>query len=219
MLKRILPVIVLFVAIACVLQASAQSPGFTPPSSPNVPKYDGDKLIFPDGFRTNWMFVGSNFGLQYKGEGGTLLGTGHTITPGPQGAFHNVYITPESYAGFRASKTAFPDPTILVIDIYSADPKKPDKIVAKGFFDGDQQGALVAVKDSTHPYGSGDTKSIWSYYVFSDKDIAKPGSKESWPKPEVEAQCIACHKKNGLVDNVWVQFYPMLRDAMKATTK
>ena len=216
MLKRILAVIVLFVAIACVLQASAQSPGFTPPSSPNVPKYDGDKLIFPDGFRTNWMFVGSNFGLQYKGEGGTLLGTGHTITPGPQGAFHNVYITPESYAGFRSSKTAFPDPTILVIDIYSADPKKPDKIVAKGFFDGDQQGALVAVKDSTHPYGSGDTKSIWSYYVFSDKDIAKPGSKESWPKPEVEAQCIACHKKNGLVDNVWVQFYPMLRGLLKS---
>lgn len=103
-----------------------------------------------------------------------------------------------------------------MIDIYSADPKKPDKIVAKSFFDGDQQGALVAVKDSTHPYGSGDTKSIWSYYVFSDKDIAKPGGKASWPKPEVEAQCIACHKKNGLVDNVWVQFYPMLRDLLKS---
>ncbi len=208
--KRILFTIALMLPIAFAQQASAQSP--------NVPKYDGNKLIFPDGFRTSWQFVGSNMGLQYKGESATPLKNGHPVTgaPGPQNAFHNVYITPEGYAGFRASKTAFPDPTILVIDIYSADKKEPHHILSAGFFDGDQEGALVAVKDSTHPQGSGPDKSIWSYYVFAAADIAKPGASAAPPPPNVEAACIACHKKNGLVDNVWVQFYPMLRDLLKS---
>jgi Cytochrome P460 len=207
--KRILFAIALLLPIAFAQQASAQSP--------NVPKYDGDKLIFPDGFRNSWMFVGSNMGLQYKGEGATLLKNGHPVTgaPGPQNAFHNVYVTPEGYAGFRISRTAFPDPTIFVIDIYSAKTKEPHNILAAGSFDGDQQGALVAVKDSTHPEGSGSDKTPWSYYVFSADEIAKPGAEE--PRSDVSLTvCAACHKKNGLVDNVWVQFYPMLRDLPKS---
>src|SRR6201986_1617176 len=125
---RNLPLLTLCFAITFAQQAFAQSP--------NLPKYDGNKLIFPDGFRTNWLFVGSNEGLQYKGEGATVLKNGHPLTaprplgatpggqggqggaapgpaPGPQGAFHNVYITPDGYAGFRTSKTALPDPTVF----------------------------------------------------------------------------------------------------------
>jgi hypothetical protein len=203
--NRILSMLTLCLAIAFAQQASAQSP--------NVPKYDGNKLIFPDGFRTGWLFVGSNMGLQYKGEGATVLKNGHPVTaaPGPQNAFHNVYITPEGYAGFRASKTAFPDPTILVIDIYSAEKKEPHGILSAGFFDGDRQGALVAVKDSSHPQGSGPDKTVWSYYVFAAADIANPGATAAPAGPV----CNACHKNNGLVDNVWVQFYPVLRALLK----
>ena len=76
------------------------------------------------------------------------------------------------YAGFRSSKTAFPDPTILVIDIYAASQKEPHNILAKGYFDGDQQGALVAVKNSARPPGPNGEKTIWAYYVFPD--ISKP---------------------------------------------
>jgi hypothetical protein len=210
MLNRILPVIALLAAIAFALQAWAQAPGFAQPtatSSPNAPKYDGNKLIFPDGFRTGWMFVGSNYGLQYKGESLTA----HANAPGPQNAFHNVYITPDGYAGFRSSKTAFPDPTMLVIDIYGASQKEPHNILAKGYFDGDQQGALVAVKNSARPPGPNGEKTIWAYYVFPD--ISKPGATAA---AQPDANCEACHKKNGLVDNVWVQFYPMLRDLPKS---
>lgn len=213
--QRILFAIALLLPIAVVQPAPAQSP--------NGPKYDGTKLIFPDGFRTGWLFVGSNEGLQYRGEGATLLKNGHPLTaaarpqagaPGPQGAFHNVYITPEGYAGFRAAKTAFPDPTIFVIDIYAAQTKEPHDILAAGSFDGDQQGALVAVKDSTHPEGSGPDKTDWSYYVFNAEEIAKPGAEE--PASDVSLSvCAACHRKNGLVDNVWVQFYPLLRSLLK----
>ncbi|HMG80475.1 MAG TPA: cytochrome P460 family protein [Xanthobacteraceae bacterium] len=210
MLNRILPVIALLAAIAFAVQASAQAQGFTQPtatSSPNAPKYDGNKLIFPDGFRTSWMFVGSNYGLQYKGEGLTS----HANAPGPQNAFHNVYITPDGYAGFRSSKTAFPDPTMLVVDIYGASQKEPHNILAKGYFDGDQQGALVAVKNAARPPGPNGEKTIWAYYVFPD--ISKPGATAA---AQPDANCEACHKKNGLVDNVWVQFYPMLRDLPKS---
>jgi Cytochrome P460 len=188
-----------------------------------APKYDGNKLIFPDGFRTNWLFVGSNYGLQYKGEDATVLKNGHpvtgarqapSVTPGPLGAFHNVYVTPDGYAGFRNSKIVFPDPTMFVIDIYAASQKEPHDVLAKGYFDGDQQGALVAVKDSSHPEGQGADKTPWTYYVFSATEIAKPGAAEPPSKDSLE--CAACHKKNGLHDNVWVQFYPILRAVLKS---
>jgi Cytochrome P460 len=192
--NRFLSALALCFAIAFALPALAQSS--------NVPKYDGDKLLFPDGFRT-WMFVGSNLGLVYKGEPGPGAG---------KSAFHNVYITPEGYAGFRETKTVFPDPTILVIDIYSADKKEPHKILAKGVYDGTQSGALVAVKNSARPPGPNGEKTIWAYYVFLD--ISKPGASAA---AQPDDNCEVCHKKNGLVDNVWVQFYPVLRDAMKMT--
>jgi hypothetical protein len=197
--NRILCALALFFAIAFAQSALAQSP--------NVPKYSGEKLLFPDGFRA-WMFVGSNLGLVYKGEPGPTSGN----------AFHNVYITPEGYAGFRDTKTAFPDPTILVIDIYSAGNKEPHNILAKGVYNDKQSGALVAVKNSARPPGPNGEKSIWAYYIFPD--ISRPGaSAEAQPDKDIDGHisCENCHKKNGLVDNVWVQFYPVLRDAMKPT--
>jgi hypothetical protein len=197
--SRILSALALFLAVAFAQTALAQSP--------NLPKYDGNKLLFPDGFRT-WMFVGSNLGLVYKGEPGPGAG---------KPAFHNVYITPEGYAGFRQSKTSFPDPTILVIDIYSADKKEPHNILANGVYNGKQSGALVAVKNSARPPGPNGEKTIWAYYVFPD--ISKPGASAT-AQPDVEKgqiTCEECHIKNGLVDNVWVQFYPVLQDAMKTT--
>jgi hypothetical protein len=194
--NRTLSTIALCLSVAFAQPALAQST--------NMPKYSGDKLLFPDGFRA-WMFVGSNLGLVYKGEPGPGAG---------KPAFHNVYITPEGYAGFRDTKTTFPDPTILVIDIYSADKKEPHNILAKGVYDGTQSGALVAVKNSARPPGPNGEKTIWAYYVFPD--ISKPGASAA-AKPD--DNCEVCHKKNGLVDNVWVQFYPVLRDAMKSTTK
>jgi Cytochrome P460 len=213
---RNLSLLTLCLAITFAQQAFAQSP--------NLPKYDGNKLIFPDGFRTGWLFVGSNIGLQYKGEGATVLKDGHPLTaprqpqvkaPGPPVEFHNVYITPDGYAGFRTSKTVFPDGTVLVIDRYLAQKKEPHDILSAGSFDGDQYGALVAVKDSRRPEGSGPNKTDWSYYVFSADEIAKPGAEE--PVSDVSLSvCAACHKRNGLVDNVWVQFYPILRDLPKS---
>ena len=194
-------------------------------SRPTCPKYDGNKLIFPDGFRTGWLFVGSNIGLQYKGEGATVLKDGHPLTaprqpqvkaPGPPVEFHNVYITPDGYAGFRTSKTAFPDRTMLVIDRYSAQKKEPHNILSAGSFDGDQYGALVAVKNSTTPGGLGSRQNRLVLLRLLRRRHREAGRRASRRRDVSLSACAACHKKNGLVDNVWVQFYPMLRDLLKS---
>jgi Cytochrome P460 len=209
MLNRILPVIALFVAIAFALQASAQSPGFAQPapaSSANVPKYSDKNLLFPDGFRS-WMFVGSNVGLLYKGD----------AHPGPI-TFHNIYINPEAFAHFRDTGQ-FPDPTMLVMDIYdSKDREDVNNIITRGSFNGPWDGNFVAVKDSKRPPGPNGETSIWAYYIFSpDKtDSTKPQASAA---AEPDKFCYGCHKEHGMIDNVWVQLYPMLRSLVKAPPK
>jgi hypothetical protein len=207
MLKRILPIFALVVAIACALQASAQSPAsMQPTSSANVPKYSDKNLLFPDGFR-NWMFVGSNRGLLYKGD----------PQPGPL-TFHNIYINPEAYAHFRDTGQ-FPDPTMLVMDIYdSKDREDVNNIITRGSFDGPWDGNFVAVKDSKRPPGPNGEKSIWAYYIFS-KDKTDPTKPEASAPAEADANCYACHKQHGMIDNVWVQLYPILRSLVKAAPK
>jgi cytochrome P460 len=190
--NRILSAIALSLSIAFAQQAFAQSP--------NVPKYTGDMLLFPDGFRT-WVFVGSNLGLTYKGEATTDAPT-----------FHNVYINPEAYAYFR-DKGEFPDPTIFVIDMFASATKEPQHIVAKGSYDGTWAGNLVAVKNSARPPGPKGEKTIWAYYIFTDP--AHPSQPAASAAAQPDDNCEACHKLHGLKDHVWVQFYPTLRDLKK----
>ena len=208
MLNRILPVIALLVAIAFALQASAQAPASTAPtatSSPDVPRYDNKNLLFPDGFR-NWMFVGSNRGLLYKGD----------AEPGPI-TFHNIYINPEAYAYFQ-DNGQFPDPTMLVMDIYDSLDREPQGVITRGSYDGPWDGNFVAVKDSGRPPGPNGEKSIWAYYIFSP-DQTDPTKPQASAAAEPDANCYACHKEHGMIDNVWVQLYPILRSLVKAPPK
>jgi Cytochrome P460 len=213
MLKRILPVIVLFAAIACAPQASAQS-GLAPPApgpAPNAPKYTSDgKLLFPDGFRT-WIFVGSNIGLAYKEELRKLALRAAKQADKP--LFHNIYVTPDAYASSR-DNGQFPDPTIFVMDMFASATSEPQHIVTKGSYDGAWLGNLVAVKHSARPPGPNGEKTIWAYYVFS-ADPSHPTQPVASAAAEADASCEACHKAHGLKDNVWVQFYPTLRDLIK----
>jgi hypothetical protein len=190
-LNRILPVIALLVAIAFALQASAQAPAFTQPtatSSPNAPRYDDKKLLFPDGFRS-WMFVGSNRGLFYKGDSAA-----GRIT------FHNIYINPEAYAHFRDTGQ-FPDPTMLVMDIYDSAEREPQGIIVRGSYDGQWDGNFVAVKNSARPPEKDGEKTIWACYIFSP-DKNDPTKPQASAAAEPDANCYACHKQHGMIDNV-----------------
>jgi hypothetical protein len=201
MLMRCLAAIVVCLSLGLMQQASAQSV---------VPKYDGNKLLFPDGFRT-WTFVGSNLGLAYKEELHKLALK--AAKQDDKQLFHNVYINPEAYAHFRDTNE-FPDPTILVIDMFASATSEPQHVVTRGSYDGAWMGNLVAVKNSARPPGPNGEKTIWAYYIFGP-DPAHRTQPVAATAAEPDAMCYACHKAHGLRDNVWVQFYPTLRDLLK----
>jgi hypothetical protein len=190
--------ILLLLGTALIFEAQAQSS--------DAPKYapNGDLLV-PTGFET-WVFVGSNLGLAYDEE---ARGTSPAVTRTAPSRFHNVYINKEAYFHFRASRE-FPDPTILVMQVFSAADKETRGVLTKGVFNGERTGLSVAVKNSSRPDGS---KTVWAYYSFTDQsDQSKVrASASAFP----DQSCESCHRQHASKDNVWVQFYPTLRDLAK----
>jgi hypothetical protein len=156
-----------------------------------VPTYDAQgNVIRPEGYR-KWVFVGTSLGLRYEGEGGSDEGPG---------SFHNVYIQPEAYDEFMKTG-AFPEKTILAMETYSAGTKEPKSGLTGGFFSNQLTGFSAAIKDqSRFPEG-------WGYVSF-----ARDGSKlQASAAPFRKSQCYDCHREHAATDNVFTQFYPVLR--------
>jgi Cytochrome P460 len=157
-----------------------------------APQYDSSgALIRPQHFET-WVFVGSSTGLTYEPG----------LAPRGAGEFHDVYIRPESYAEF-ARTGKFPEKTVLVLALYPPE----DKVAPAraGYFEGDLEGMASAVKDHERfPDG-------WAYFNFGAggrlKETATANPKQT---------CFSCHQQHAADDNVFVQFYPILRPIMKA---
>jgi hypothetical protein len=156
------------------------------------PQYDSrGALLRPHNFEA-WVFVGSSIGLTYE--------------PGVQnhspGEFHDVYIRPESYREYERSGK-FPENTMLVLALYP--PEEKVSPAQGGYFEGDLEGLAVAVKDDRRfPRG-------WAYFNFGDAGDLK-GAATASPEP----MCYSCHKQHAADDNVFVQFYPLLRPIMNA---
>lgn len=157
------------------------------------PQYNGDgQLLRPTNYR-EWVFVGASLGLSYNEPRETGADEG-------PGRFHHVYIQPQAYRQY-ADTGEFPEKTILVMENYSAAGK--EGINLQGHFEKDRVGLEVAVKDSDH------VEETWAYYNFTVRDgTLKPAAK-AFPK----AVCWQCHKDHAADDNVFVQFYPILREA------
>lgn len=170
------------------------------------PRYTADgSLLLPEGFRT-WIFVGSNLGLSYNRNLTAMTAKEAARVNPPQ--FHNVYINRTAYSYFLENNR-FPEKTILVMELFEATEKEPIGILATGVFDGKRTGIEVAVKNSTRP----DRKpTAWAYYDFTDP------SDRTKALPVAGAfsddACEVCHRLHASIDNVWVQFYPALRDKM-----
>jgi Cytochrome P460 len=176
--------------------------------SATAPQYTSSgELQTPSGFET-WVFVGSNLGLGYKDE--LAVTTRRETVHAEQGVFHNIYINPEAYAHFVATHE-FPDPTVLVMEVFTAADNEPKGIVSKGVFDGERVGLQVAVKDSHSPAPHGRN---WAYYI--PQDVSDPSHKLLASSPAFpDAACESCHQAHASLDNVWVQFYPTLRKLLK----
>jgi len=176
--------------------------------SSTAPQYTatGD-LLTPAGFET-WVFVGSNLGLDYKHDlpVTTALENAHAENQ----VFHNIYINPEAYAHFVATRE-FPEPTVLVMEIFVAADKEPKGVLSKGVFNGERIGLQVAVKNSQRP---GEHSKPWAYYIpldLHDPSHVLHASSRAFP----DTACESCHKEHASMDNVWVQFYPTLRKLIK----
>jgi hypothetical protein len=156
-----------------------------------APAFEGrTTLLRPSNYR-EWVFVGSSLGLSYA-QGASSMGD----------MYHNVYIKPEAYREF-AKTGKFPEGTVLAMEMTSADTKKEPAL--HGSFESEFIGLEVAVKDSSRFEGG------WAYFNFSN-GMGSPYRDKAEPFP-ASAGCVACHKQNAATDNVFTQFYPVLRAA------
>jgi tetratricopeptide (TPR) repeat protein len=153
-------------------------------------RFEGkDMLLRPEGYR-EWVFVGSSQGLRYGGgkkEPETL-------------EYKNVYIDPAAYRAYQQTG-AFPQGTVLVLETAAGEEKQ--ELGLRGSFQKEFTGLSAAVKDNDRfPDG-------WAYFSFSDG----AGKTKTKTQPGKKAACFACHKEKGAEDNVFTQFYPVLKAA------
>ncbi len=155
----------------------------------DTPVYAEDgSLRRPDGFRT-WVFVGASLGLSYsphKSEYGAEL-------------FHNVYLDRRAYEHY-AKTGKFPEKSMLAMSVYRQSSKADGNSPLQGSFEDEFVSLEVAVKDAER-FDDG-----WAYFDFSggesEKDTARPLARD---------KCFDCHAKHAADDNVFVQYYPILR--------
>ena len=177
--------------------ADQASPGPTKPIYTN----EGE-LALPKGYRS-WTFVGTSLSPVYKSElpGGAARLEREEKNPG---SFHNVYINPEAFVEYQKTGK-FPNQTMLVMEVFSAGTKDKTGFLTGGRFEEKRVALEVAVKETHRPGGD----VLWAYYDFKiNNNNSQATSAKAFPK----AKCYDCHLKHAGVDNVWVQFYPALRD-------
>lgn len=149
------------------------------------PRYaDGKQLLLPGEYR-NWVFVGASLGLSYS----------ETARESGPGLFHHVYLQPEAYAHYRRTGQ-FPEQTMLVMELYR--PEQKVSINRGGYFEGERVGLEVAVKDR------GQFEEGWAYFDFAN---GRRPQAPAFPKQS----CFDCHRQHAAADNVFTQFYPVLR--------
>ena len=144
------------------------------------------ELVRPKGYES-WVFLGASIGLSYS----------ETPRRDPPGLFHNVHMPAEAFRHYRQTGK-FPEKTMFVLTLYQPEQKVAPNL--HGHFQGALVATEVAVKD-TERFAGG-----WAYFDFSGGANLRETA-----KPQPAERCQACHVKNGAVDSVFVQFYPVLR--------
>ena len=174
-----------FAALAGVLLLQGGA-GDSPPEGMPLPSYTQDgALRRPQGYET-WMYVGASIGLSYADN----------TTRRPPGLFHNVFMQREAFEHYRRTGR-FPEKTMFALALH--EPRQKQSINRDGYFQGGLEALEIALKDSErHPDG-------WVYYDFGGGDLKATST------PFPKDRCFNCHRQNGEDDNVFVQFYPVLR--------
>lgn len=183
---------ILFASFAAVLVISiAVLTQLRPPTeaASAVAVFDGkDMLLRPEGYR-EWVFVGSSLGPHVAG------GVGVSTTADK--SFGNVYINRSAYREYSQTGK-FPEGTMLVLELVS--PGQVQVSGAQQSFGKDFVGLEVSVKDSTRFDGS------WGFFDFT----AEKGAARAQALPE-SSGCRSCHRQCAETDQVFTQFYPVLK--------
>ncbi len=147
---------------------------------------DDDNLIRP-GDIDEWVFLGSSLGMGYSQA---------EFDPGSPGMFQIARMEPQAYKAF-VETGQFVDGTMIALHFYGSQNKI--SINRAGFVMGGLHFMEIHYKDSARfPDG-------FNFYTFNnDQTVA-----EEVPLPN---ECVACHKKDGAYDGVFVQFYPTIHE-------
>ncbi len=201
-----------FLVVAAAL-ALASGRTDEPPAAPALVRYNAQgELLRPDGYRS-WVFVGADLGLDYSQRNDQALDYPQKKDENADDGrpFHNVYIDRTAHEHY-ARTGEFPDKTILVLELFESVRKEPRHIVTRGLYEGNRVALEVAVKDRDRPGGS---QTPWAYYDFTGQPGPRGRGVRESAKSKADGSCYACHKEHADVDNVWVQFYPTLRELAK----
>ena len=154
------------------------------------PQFNSDKeLLRPRDYR-QWVFIGATLGMSYD----------ENEEKRKQPKFHNLYINPAAYREYEQSGR-FPEKTVIVMEVLTA--KSQSSINRQGHFEDELLGVEVALKDSSRFAES------WAYFSF----IAEDGSQKETAGAFRKERCWSCHHEHAATDNVFTQFYPVLRRA------
>lgn len=163
--------------------------GAPPAEEGTSARFEGkDTLLFPKDYR-EWVFVGSSLGLEYDAE---------KKQASDKLEFKNVYLNPSAYREFLRTRT-FPQGTILVLET-GTEAKKSEPGLRGSYLD-EFTGVSAAVKDTRRFTGG------WAYFSFGGRGARS----KNRAQPFAKTACYDCHRQNGGLDNVFTQFYPVLR--------
>ncbi len=166
-------------------------PGISHATGKSYAKFtDKGELIRPKGYR-EWIYIGTPLTPNDMNNGKAAF---------PE--FHNVYIDPAAWAYWKI-KGEFPDGTLVVKELVSVGSKKA--VSGNGYFQGEYIGLEASVKSKKHfPNAPGH----WGYFRFTIENSSKLRNVST---VQADANCLACHQANAAKDQVFTQYYPVLR--------
>ena len=151
-----------------------------------------DELIFP-GDTDRWVYMGASLGGDYSsGE----------FDPENPGRIGVVQMEPNAY-GFLLENGAYADGTMFLLSFFQT--QETPNPALNGFVQGDVVAQEIHVIDRTkYQDGRG-------FYLFSAQ-----GREPSAMLPAGN-DCVRCHEDHGLYDGTFTQFYPAIRDVVRAS--
>ncbi len=157
-----------------------------PPAPPAraLPRYTVEGALRRPAGVERWVLVGASLGLGYS----------DATEDGP-GMFHRVYLEPGAYDHYIRTGR-FAAGTMLALSIRQPDRRVPPS--RAGWTEGALAALELAVKDPGRFPGG------WAYFDF--------GREAAAARALPARRCQACHAEHAAEDNVFVQFYPTLRE-------